>query len=220
MSKTYRDSGIVLKRNELGEADTIILLLTRNHGLIRTAAKGVRRIKSRKGGNVELFNQIDALIAQGRSLDILQEASAIDSFEHWRNDLNLVSLAYYATDITTMMLAEGEQYPYIYDRLIEFYAWLGRVANNSLLVRWYEVQLLNHLGYWSTDNLTSQSHNALALLNSFQQLGVARVAELKTSEQLTIELERLMRQQLIEVLEREPKSESFIYMVRDLEARA
>ncbi len=219
MSRTYRDSGIVLKRNELGEADTIILLLTRNHGLIRTAAKGVRRIKSRKGGNVELFNQIDALIAQGRNLDILQEATAIDTFEHWRNNLNLVSLAYYVTDITAMMLVEGEQYPYIYDRLIEFYAWLGRVITNTLLVRWYEVQVLNHLGYWSTNNLTSQSHNALALLNSFQNVSVTQVAELKPSDQLAIELERLMRQQLIEVLEREPKSESFMYMVRDLDSR-
>jgi hypothetical protein len=219
MAKTYRDTGLILKRNELGEADSIILLLTRQQGLVRVAAKGVRKMKSRKGGNVELFNQIDALIAEGRSLDILVEATAVDSFEHWRQELNMVSYAYYVTDVTTMMLAEGEQYAYVYDRLVEFYSWLGRVESNTLLVRWYEVQLLNHLGYWSTTNLYSDSTNALALLNSFGQMGVAQLANMRPAEKLSNELERLMRQQLVYVLEREPKSEAFMYMVRDLESR-
>lgn len=216
MAKTYRDSGLVLKRNELGEADTIILLFTRQQGLIRATAKGVRRIKSRKGGNVELFNQVDTLVARGRNLDMLLEASAVDTFEHWRQDLDLVSLAYYATDITTMMLVEGEHYPYLYDRLVEFYAWLGRVRNNPLLVRWYEIQLLTRLGFWAPGQLYSQSHNAIALLESFGGMGVEQVAQINPSAQLANELERLMRQQMIHVLEREPKSEAFMYMVRDM----
>ena len=219
MARSYRDSGIILKRHNLGEADTILTILSRHHGIIRTAAKGVRRIKSRKGGNTELFNQIDGLIVEGRNLDILQEVTAVDTFEHWRNDLSSISLAYYLADITIMALHEGESVTYMHDRLVEALAWLGRTQDNSLLLRWYEVQLLHYLGYWSATNLDSQSHNAIALLDGLTTREVAQVATMKPSSELGIELERLMQIQMSFVLDRQPKSESFISIVRDLDQR-
>ena len=43
----YRDEGIVLRTYKLGEADRIVVLLTRGHGKVRAVAKGVRKTKSR-----------------------------------------------------------------------------------------------------------------------------------------------------------------------------
>ena len=45
----YRDDGIVLRTQKLGEADRIITILGRTSGRIRAVAKGVRRTKSRFG---------------------------------------------------------------------------------------------------------------------------------------------------------------------------
>ena len=45
----YRDSGVVLRTHKLGEADRIITLLTRRHGVVRAVARGVRRTSSRWG---------------------------------------------------------------------------------------------------------------------------------------------------------------------------
>ena len=39
----YRDDGVVLRTQKLGEADRIITLLTRQNGRVRAVAKGVRR---------------------------------------------------------------------------------------------------------------------------------------------------------------------------------
>jgi len=39
----YRDQGIVLRTQKLGEADRIITLFTKEHGRIKAVAKGVRR---------------------------------------------------------------------------------------------------------------------------------------------------------------------------------
>ena len=39
----YRDDGIVLRTQKLGEADRIITVLGRGSGRIRAVAKGVRR---------------------------------------------------------------------------------------------------------------------------------------------------------------------------------
>ncbi|MCW2749818.1 MAG: repair protein RecO, partial [Aeromicrobium sp.] len=38
----YRDAGIVLRVHKLGEADRIITVLTRERGLVRAVAKGIR----------------------------------------------------------------------------------------------------------------------------------------------------------------------------------
>lgn len=216
MAKTYRDQVLVLKKIDFAEADAILTLFGRHQGITSAIAKGVRRMKSRKSGNLELFNQIEVLMAEGRNLDIVSEASVVDSFDHWREDIEAISLAYYATDITSLLLAEADPQPYIYDRLVELYAWLGRVNSLHLLVRWYEVQLLNHLGFWSSQTLESQSLNAISLLDSFATMDVRSLAQLKGSEALTHELERLMRWQMAMVLDKQPKSEGFVDQVRDL----
>ena len=51
----YRDEGVVLRTQKLGEADRIITLLTREHGRVRAVAKGVRRTKSKFGARLEPF---------------------------------------------------------------------------------------------------------------------------------------------------------------------
>ena len=41
----YRDTGVVLRVQKLGEADRIVTMLTRRHGRVRAVAKGVRRTR-------------------------------------------------------------------------------------------------------------------------------------------------------------------------------
>ena len=76
----YRDDGVVLRTQKLGEADRIITLLTRHNGRIRAVAKGVRRTKSRFGARLEPFTHVDVLIHPGRSLDIITQAEVIRAY--------------------------------------------------------------------------------------------------------------------------------------------
>ena len=73
----YRDAGVVLRTHKLGEADRIITLLTRERGLVRAAAKGVRKTTSRFGGRLEPFMHVDLQLAEGRSLDIITQVETI-----------------------------------------------------------------------------------------------------------------------------------------------
>ena len=76
----YRDTGVVLRVQKLGEADRIITMLTSRHGKIRSVAKGVRRTKSRWGARLEPFNHVDVQCYTGRSLDIVTQAQTVDAF--------------------------------------------------------------------------------------------------------------------------------------------
>ena len=76
----YRDEGVVLRTQKLGEADRIITLLTRRHGRVRAVAKGVRRTRSKFGATVEPFSHVDLQLYEGRSLDIIQQADSLTSY--------------------------------------------------------------------------------------------------------------------------------------------
>jgi DNA repair protein RecO (recombination protein O) len=73
----YRDDGIVLRTQKLGEADRIITILGRSTGRVRAVAKGVRRTRSRFGARLEPFTHVDLMLHPGRSLDVITQAEVI-----------------------------------------------------------------------------------------------------------------------------------------------
>jgi DNA repair protein RecO (recombination protein O) len=73
----YRDEGIVLRTQKLGEADRIITVLARRTGRVRAVAKGVRRTKSKFGARLEPFTHVDLQLYTGRSLDIITQAETM-----------------------------------------------------------------------------------------------------------------------------------------------
>ena len=74
---SYRDDGIVLRTQKLGEADRIVTLLARRAGRVRAVAKGVRRTKSKFGGRLEPFTHVDLQLYTGRSLDVITQAETV-----------------------------------------------------------------------------------------------------------------------------------------------
>jgi DNA repair protein RecO (recombination protein O) len=76
----YRDDGIVLRTQKLGEADRIVTVLARKSGRIRAVAKGVRRTKSRFGARLEPFTHVDLLLYTGRSLDVITQAETVRGY--------------------------------------------------------------------------------------------------------------------------------------------
>ena len=98
----YRDDGIVLRTQKLGEADRIVTVLTRKNGRIRAVAKGVRRTKSRFGARVEPFTHVDLMLYTGRSLDIVTQAETVRSY----GDPLVGDYSRYTTGIAMLETAE------------------------------------------------------------------------------------------------------------------
>lgn len=73
----YRDEGVVLRTQKLGEADRIVTVLAKRTGKIRAVAKGVRRTTSRFGARLEPFTHVDLQLHTGRTLDVVTQAETI-----------------------------------------------------------------------------------------------------------------------------------------------
>lgn len=87
-NKLYRDDGVVLRCQKLGESDRIVTLFTRRHGRIRAVAKGVRRTTSKFGARLEPFGHVDVQISESRSsLHTVSQVEGIDLYgKHFVGD--------------------------------------------------------------------------------------------------------------------------------------
>jgi DNA repair protein RecO (recombination protein O) len=98
----YRDDGIVLRTQKLGEADRIVTVLARKSGRVRAVAKGVRRTKSRFGARLEPFTHVDLLLYTGRSLDVITQAETVRGY----GDVLAGDYPRYTTGIAMLETAE------------------------------------------------------------------------------------------------------------------
>ena len=147
LPRVYKTEAVVIKRIKLGEADRILTLFTPNYGKMRTVAKGVRKPSSRLSGHVELLTHAAMLLAHGQNLDIVTQSQTIHGFLPIRESLELTTFALYAAELVEQFTPEHmENYP-LYTLLLGTLQGLSEGQNPVVLLRYFELELLSHVGY-------------------------------------------------------------------------
>ena len=114
----YRDQGIVLRTWRLGEADRIVNLLTERHGKVRAVVKGVRKTKSRFGARLEPLVHVSLLFYEGRELDVVTQAEALEHFRPVREDLARLAKASSLLEATDQLAQERHANPRLFAMLL------------------------------------------------------------------------------------------------------
>jgi len=147
-SRLYRVEAIVMHRTDVGEADRLLTVLSRERGKLRLNAKGARKVGSRKSGHVELFVRSRMLIAKGRGeVDIVSQVETIDAYRGLREDLTRSTYAHYAVELIAAFAEEGSEQPELFDLLAEALKWIETTDNLPLTARYFELQLLTLAGF-------------------------------------------------------------------------
>lgn len=118
MPGVYRDVGIALRTIKLGEADRIVTFVTQGHGKVRAVAKGVRKTKSRFGARVEPPTHVALQLWEGRELDVVTSAEALDHFKAVRTDLDRLTRATALLEAVDAVVQEREEDPRVYAMLL------------------------------------------------------------------------------------------------------
>lgn len=147
MNRTYKTEGVILKGFNFGEADRILTIFTKHYGKIKARAPGVRRLSSRKAGNLELFNQVRIFLAKGKTFDVLTEVEVINSFEKARKDLKKVSLFYYLVELVERLTAEEQENQQVYNLLVETFRRLLKGDSLKKIVVEFQKKILEILGF-------------------------------------------------------------------------
>jgi DNA repair protein RecO (recombination protein O) len=145
--RTYQTEAIIIKRIKLGEADRILTLYTPELGKLKAVAKGTRRPKSKLGGHVELLTHSRLMLARGRNLDIITQAQTIDNFLPLQDDLERISRGLYIAELVDSFTGENIEDRRLFDLLLETLKQLSQSKDCEPVLRYFELHLLDHLGY-------------------------------------------------------------------------
>lgn len=150
MSKFTTDA-ITLKSYSLGESDKIVVMYSKDRGLIRAVAKGVKKPKSKLGSCVDNLIASRFLIAKGKKLDIISQAQGVNTFLNLRKDFSKLSYAMYCADLLYAFAVEDdsdsqELYSLFCD-VLEAISSSGFLHNTVLCVLKFQLNLMETLGY-------------------------------------------------------------------------
>ncbi|HLU42290.1 MAG TPA: DNA repair protein RecO [Microthrixaceae bacterium] len=114
----YRDVAVVLRTYKLGEADRIVVLMTRGRGKVRAVAKGVRRTTSKFGSRLEPGSHVQVQLHEGRGeLHIVTQAETVEPYHRTREDLTRLSRASSLLEAVDQLAQEGEPDRRLFDML-------------------------------------------------------------------------------------------------------
>ena len=146
--RSLRADAIVLRHSEWGEADRLLTLYTRELGKVRAIAKGARKMTSRKAGHIEPFTHVRLQLARGRDMLIVTQADTVDGYLPLREDLILTGQASYVLELLDRLTYEDEtENPILFRLLTETLARLASRTDAWLVIRYYEMRLLDGLGF-------------------------------------------------------------------------
>lgn len=147
--KNYNTHAIVLKAINIKDSDKIYFLLSRELGKISVLGKGVRKISSRRGGNLDTLNLVEAKITENNAgYKQVNEVKTINSFREVKKSLDLSKLAYYMAEMIYRNVEEGMD---LEDLFILFVYCLTKLAEGkrdaSEVVSFFEIRFMKILGY-------------------------------------------------------------------------
>ncbi len=146
--RSIRVHAIILRHANWGEADRLVTLYTREQGKMRAIAKGARKITSRKAGHLEPFTQVKLQLARGRDLFIVTQADTLDAYQPLRENLVLTGYASYLVELLDRFVyEEGSANPTLFRLLADSLKRLADGEDTWLAVRYYEIRLLDFLGF-------------------------------------------------------------------------
>lgn len=147
---SIRTEGVVLKRRNINEADKLVTVLTKDKGKLQIKAPGVRKISSRRSPHIELLNRVNIALYI-RHAPLLTEAQVITDYSAIKQDLQKIGFAYHICEITDGFCAENQENEAVYDLLVITLDQLCQTDQPENLVKRFEFELLDLLGFATAD---------------------------------------------------------------------
>ena len=158
--KTYTTECVVLKSKIYKDNDRLYTLFSKEKGKIIANAKGVRKIKSKRSGNLDTLNHLFVGISENGDFKTITEVKAIKSYKEIKKSLETIKHAYYICELV-YRFTEEEETPTnkLFTLLINSLEMLEDGAHDLKTVESaFELNFLKILGYqMDSENRSHQS---------------------------------------------------------------
>lgn len=146
--KQLLTQGIILSRTDYGEADRIITLLTPDYGKLRLMAKGVRKVKSKLAGGIELFSVSHITFIQGKGdVGTLISTRLVTHYGNIVKGIDRVQLGYELIKVLNKATEDNPEPEYFTLLQNAFIALDDAQVPTALIHAWFQAQLLDQAGH-------------------------------------------------------------------------
>ena len=119
-AKDIHTKAIVLKKTKLSETDLIITFLCADGSQVRAVAKGARKPSSTFASRLEMFSNVEVLIAEGKNLGIVKEAKSIKPYAKIRSDIEKMVCASPAMELLEKATRQNLESEKLYQLTVNF----------------------------------------------------------------------------------------------------
>lgn len=105
---SFVTNAINLKAYNLSESDKIMVMYSRDKGLIRGVAKGVKKPKSKLGARMDLLVANKLMLHKGRNLDTISQAEALNTFNATRRNMDKIFYSMYISEVVNNFGVEDD----------------------------------------------------------------------------------------------------------------
>jgi len=120
LPRDYSTDAVVLGSHKLRDADRVVTLFTAERGKIPTVVKGVRKVKSRFGGRLEPFTQLQVRLHEGRNLHTLTAADTVKTHAVIRDEPAALRAALGFIEMLGRASTDFEKRPRSYNLLVNY----------------------------------------------------------------------------------------------------
>ena len=99
--------GLVVREQQVGEADRLITILTGQYGLQRAFVRRAKNLKSNLLAGTQLLCYSDFVLYQGKSANSVDSAQPKNVFFGLREDIDALSTAFYLSDLFSELAPEN-----------------------------------------------------------------------------------------------------------------
>ncbi len=145
---TYALTTLNLRTYPLGENDKIVVVFSRERGVVRLAARGARKTGNKWAGRLEPLARNAIQVSHGRSsLEVLISADTRVSGAALMGDLDRLLVGIRMAEVTLALLPEAEPHPEVFDALETALDLLMERVSPATVGIWFELELLDLAGY-------------------------------------------------------------------------
>ncbi|MBI2038407.1 MAG: DNA repair protein RecO [Candidatus Nealsonbacteria bacterium] len=139
----YRTEGIIIKKEEKGEADLLFTVFTKDFGKMKILGKSVRKISSKLRPATGIFSFSGIEFIQGKAQKILTDAVLIGKSPELAKDLKKLRIAHKIAEVLDKLIKGQEYDEEIWKLLTKTFQKLG----SPLIFHYFFWNLIAILGY-------------------------------------------------------------------------
>ena len=152
MPKFISSEALVINKQSRKEGDLLITLLTPSLGKINCLARGVKTLKSRRLGHLEIGTIIKTSLFDNNSFYWLSETESISAFLHTSSSLSQINLLFYFLEIVNKLLPFEQKQSELYQIVIGGVESISQNRYSTFIKQ--EMMFLDKLGYGLPTEIT------------------------------------------------------------------